>query len=103
MELTKRAGLWAPWMGVTLWLLFLAQWFVVCPLVDVSHPPKFEPGAFCQINSIGWFVGLLLVPLMAGAIGFRHMRIPTKAFFGFVVVLPLLAVLLRWAYVSYAP
>ena len=103
MELTTHAGHWAPWVGVTLWLLFLVQWFVVCPLVDVSQPPKFEPGGFCQINSIGWFVGLLLVPLITGAIGFRQMRFATKAFCGLVVVLPCVALLLRWAYVSYAP
>lgn len=96
MELTRRAGLWAPWLGVGLWIFFLLQWFVVCPLIDVSHPPKFEPGGFCQLNSIGWFVGLLLVPLITGAIGFRQMRISTKAFFALVVVLPCLAVLLRW-------
>ncbi len=103
MGLTKYAGLWAPWIGVALWALFFAQWFVVCPLVDAPHPPKFEPGGFCRLNSAGWFVGLLIVPLVTGVIGLRQMSLSTKVLFGLVVVLPCFALLLRWAYVTYAP
>ena len=80
----------------------LLQWFVICPTV-APGPPKFEPGLVCQLESLSWFSGLLIVLLVIGMFGFKHLSVLTKSLFILVIVLPCLALLLRWAYVSYVP
>ncbi len=102
MDIPRRLGLWALSLAVALWAFVLLQWFVVCPLIAVPlHPPVFEPGFSCQLKSVDWFIGLLLIPLVTGALGFKQMRLPAKILFGLVVMLPYLALLIRWAYMEY--
>ncbi len=101
MAITRKLSLASLWLGAAFWVLMLLQWFVVCPTV-APGPSKFESGLVCQLNSLSWFVGLLIVLLVMGVFGFKHLSVLTKSLFIFVIVLPCLALLLRWAYVSYA-
>jgi hypothetical protein len=102
MAITRKLSLASLWLGTALWVLMLLQWFVICPTV-APGPPKFEPGLVCQLNSLSWFAGLLVVLLVIGVLGFKHLSVLTKSLFIIVVVLPCFALLLRWAYVSYVP
>ena len=102
MTIAKKLSLAFLWLGVALWVLMLLQWFVICPTV-APGPPKFEPGLVCQLKSLSWFAGLLVVLLVIGMFGFKHLSVLTKILFILVIALPCLALLLRWAYVSYVP
>lgn len=102
MTITKKLSLASLWLGASLWVLMLLQWFIICPTA-APGPSKFEPGLVCQLKSLSWFAGLLVVLLVIGVFGFKHLSVLTKSLFMFVIVLPCLALLLRWAYVSYVP
>lgn len=102
MTITNKLSLASLWLGVALWIILPLQWFVICPTV-APGPPKFEPGLICQLKSLSWFSAMLFALLVTGVVGFKHLSTLSKSLFVLVLVLPCVAILLRWAYVSFVP